>query len=219
MPAPASSASASARAKTSGARGGVVKRRAPSPGGLLATILGDVKRANAARAKATALSGGKKIDREDVLDRESRAHEARKRFERETRERLAREVAASANARAFAEFEKLEKQWRNVVHEIAAEMKLFSESVEIGEEEEKLVIVYKTDPELARGGGGARGDGEKSVEKAATGLKRGEALSDKAPQFASDDVELTVVGTVKRDLRSVEETILDMKKAKEARPE
>jgi len=47
--------------------------------------------------------------------------------------------------------------------------------------------------------------------------KKGEALSDKAPTFAGDDVELTVVGTVKRDLRSVEETIADMRKAKEAK--
>ena len=48
-------------------------------------------------------------------------------------------------------------------------------------------------------------------------MKRGEALTDQAPRFAEGDKgfpELTVVGTVKRDLRGVAETIGDMRKRK-----
>ena len=182
--------------------------------GLLASILGDVRRSAEARASASRL--GKRVDREDVMDRETKAMEARRAFERRTRERLEREVVGDANPSAFCEFEGLEKQWRNIVHEIAAEMRLFSESVEVGDGEEKFVIVSKTDPAEGREGGRADAS-TRGVGGAKHGLKKGEALSDKAPTFAGENVELTVVGTVKRDLRSVEETIADMRKAKEAR--
>ena len=37
----------------------------------------------------------------------------------------------------------MEKQWRSVVHEIATEMKMFSESVEVGESGDKFVIVQR----------------------------------------------------------------------------
>jgi hypothetical protein len=52
--------------------------------------------------------------------------------------------------------------------------------------------------------------------RAGAGVKRGEALTDQAPRFAEGDPgpELTVVGTVKRDLRGVAETIGDMRKRK-----
>lgn len=205
-------ASVSADASTSAKRPAATS--VTGSGGLLASILGDVRRSAAERAVASRL--GKRVDREDVLDRETKALEARRAFERATRERLEREVVGSSNPSAFCEFEGLEKQWRNVVHEIAAEMRLFSESVEVGDGDEKFVIVSKTDPadgrEEGRADASARG-----VGGAKQGLKKGEALSDKAPTFAGDNVELTVVGTVKRDLRSVEETIADMRKAKEAR--
>jgi hypothetical protein len=56
-------------------------------------------------------------------------------------------------------------------------------------------------------------------ERAARSTKKGEGLSDIAPTFAGDSIELTTVGTVKRDLRSVEETIADMKREKAARGE
>ena len=52
--------------------------------------------------------------------------------------------------------------------------------------------------------------------RAGAGVKRGEALTDQAPRFAEGDPgpELTVVGTVKRDLRGVAQTIGDMRKRK-----
>ena len=46
-------------------------------------------------------------------------------------------------------------------------------------------------------------------------MKRGEALTDQAPVAEGDPAsELTVVGTVKRDLRGVAQTIGDMRKRK-----
>jgi hypothetical protein len=191
------------------------KARANAAGGLLASILGDVKRSNAQRAKTVVASGGRAITRDDVVSRETKAMEARRKFEREVRERIEREVAGSESAEAFCEFETMEKQWRNIVHEIAAEMKLFSESVEVGATgEEKFVIVHKKAPEVERDAESLRNE-IAARERAGKHGKKGEGLSDKAPTYAADAVELTVVGTVKRDLRSVEETIADMRKARE----
>ena len=184
-----------------------------SGNGLLASIIGDVRASNARRVTGTVKSGGKSITREDTMSREERAVEARKKFERETRERLEREVLGGSSEDAFCEFEPMEKQWRNVVHEIAAELKLHSESVEIGEDGEKFVIVQKKAPEIEKDVETLRNELAQR-ERAASKAKKGEGLSDKAPQFAAADAELTVVGTVKRDLRSVEETIADMRKAK-----
>lgn len=179
----------------------------------MASIIGDVRASNARRVTGTVKSGGKSITREDTMSREERAVEARKKFERETRERLEREVLGGSSEDAFCEFEPMEKQWRNVVHEIAAELKLHSESVEIGEDGEKFVIVQKKAPEIEKDVETLRNEWAQR-ERAASKAKKGEGLSDKAPQFAAADAELRVVGTVKRDLRSVEETIADMRKAK-----
>ena len=47
-------------------------------------------------------------------------------------------------------------------------------------------------------------------------MRKGEALTDQAPVFAPGETgpEFTVVGTVKRDLRGVAQTSLDMRKRK-----
>ena len=52
--------------------------------------------------------------------------------------------------------------------------------------------------------------------RASAGVRKGEALTDQAPVFAPGETgpELTVVGTVKRDLRGVAQTSLDMRKRK-----
>ena len=205
-----------ARATTTTKSGGKTGNARRPSGGLLASILGDVKASNAARKRTLAASGGRSVTRDEVLSREAKASEARRRFEDEVRGRLAREVGANASEEAFCEFAPMEKQWRSVVHEIAAEMKMFSESVEVGDDGDKFVIVHKREPRGEDGGEAAR-DAAAARERAMKPSRKGEALSDKAPTFAGDDVELTVVGTVKRDLRSVEETIADMRKAKEAK--
>ena len=182
----------------------------------MASILGDVKRSNEARKRTLEASGGRPVRRDEVVSREAEAARARKRFEDEVRGRLEREIGTAASEEAFCEFAPMEKQWRSVVHEIATEMKMFSESVEVGESGDKFVIVHKREPRTEEAGETAR-DAAAARERAMKPSKKGEALSDKAPTFAGDDVELTVVGTVKRDLRSVEETIADMRKAKEAK--
>ena len=193
-----------------------VEKKRRASGGLLASILGDVKRSNEARKRTLEASGGRPVRRDEVVSREAEAARARKRFEDEVRGRLEREIGTAASEEAFCEFAPMEKQWRSVVHEIATEMKMFSESVEVGESGDKFVIVHKREPRAEEAGETAR-DAAAARERAMKPSKKGEALSDKAPTFAGDDVELTVVGTVKRDLRSVEETIADMRKAKEAK--
>ena len=193
-----------------------VEKTRRAGGGLLASILGDVKRSNEARKRTLEASGGRPVRRDEVVSREAEAARARKRFEDEVRGRLEREIGTAASEEAFCEFAPMEKQWRSVVHEIATEMKMFSESVEVGESGDKFVIVHKREPRAEEAGETAR-DAAAARERAMKPSKKGEALSDKAPTFAGDDVELTVVGTVKRDLRSVEETIADMRKAKEAK--
>ena len=192
-----------------------VEKTRRAGGGLLASILGDVKRSNEARKRTLEASGGRPVRRDEVVSREAEAARARKRFEDEVRGRLERGLDGGGERGAFCEFAPMEKQWRSVVHEIATEMKMFSESVEVGESGDKFVIVHKREPRAEEAGetretGGGERTGDETEQK-------GEALSDKAPTFAGDDVELTVVGTVKRDLRSVEETIADMRKAKEAK--
>ena len=193
-----------------------VEKTRRARGGLLASILGDVKRSNEARKRTLEASGGRAVTRDEVVSREAEAARARKRFEDEVRGRLEREIGTAASEEAFCEFAPMEKQWRSVVHEIATEMQMFSESVEVGESGDKFVIVHKREPRAEEASETAR-DAAAARERAMKPSKKGEALSDKAPTFAGDDVELTVVGTVKRDLRSVEETIADMRKAKEAK--
>jgi hypothetical protein len=191
------------------------KTRPNAAGGLLASILGDVKKSNAQRAKIVVASGGRAVTKDDIMSREVKAMEARKKFEKEVRERIEREVLGNESADAFCEFDTMEKQWRNIVHEIAAELKLFSESVEVGATgEDKFVIVHKKAPEVERDAESLRNE-IAARERAERHSKKGEGLSDRAPTYAADSVKLTVVGTVKRDLRSVEETIADMRKARE----
>lgn len=206
----------STSSKSTGARGGdgVAKRAKPSGGNLLASIIGDMKKSNAGRAATT---GARTITREDTMSREAKALEARKTFERDIAARITKEVVENPSADAFCEFEPMEKQWRNVVHEIAADMKLYSESVEL-ESGEKFVIVHKKAGEVEKDVESLKNE-VALRERAARTAKKGEGLSDVAPTFAGDSIELTTVGTVKRDLRSVEETIADMKREKAARGE
>ena len=206
----------STSSKSTGARGGdgVAKRAKPSGGNLLARISGDMTKSNAGRAATT---GARTITREDTMSREAKALEARKTFERDIAARITKEVVENPSADAFCEFEPMEKQWRNVVHEIAADMKLYSESVEL-ESGEKFVIVHKKAGEVEKDVESLKNE-VALRERAARTAKKGEGLSDVAPTFAGDSIELTTVGTVKRDLRSVEETIADMKREKAARGE
>jgi hypothetical protein len=215
MKRPGIAANASSSKPTSAQGGGVgAKRAKPSGGNLLASIIGDMKKSNGARPATT---GAKTITREDTMSREAKALEARKKFERDITARITKEVVENPSLDAFCEFETMEKQWRNVVHEIAADMKLHSESVEL-ESGEKFVIVHKKAGEVEKDVESLKNE-VAARERAARATKKGEGLSDIAPTFAGDSIELTTVGTVKRDLRSVEETIADMKREKAARGE
>ena len=167
--------------------------------------------------------------------------EARKSFERTHTERMRRELvdnrqpsttgaAAAADVddaeNAFIEFPPMEKVWRNILHELAADLRLHSESVELEHPEaggDKYVVVYRkapvvqlTEAEEARRAVAAAATRARAGEGVA-GMKRGEALSDRAPAMPTGGMsagEFTVVGTVKRDLRSVAEVSAEMRKRK-----
>jgi len=178
---------------------------------ILSSILGHMKEASAKRARAPAIS------RVDVESQEAKHARARAEFERDARAKIERDVVMNANDDAYCEFEVMEKPWRNVVHEIAREMKVHSESVETADGG-KYVAVMKKAGEVERDVESLRNE-VAARERAMKGKRKGEGASDKAPTYAGESMELRTVGTVKRDLRSVEETIADLKREKAARVE
>lgn len=80
--------------------------------------------------------------------------------------------------------------------------------------EEKFVIVYKKASEVERDAESLRNEIAVREWVGKYG-KKGEGLSDKVLMYVVDVVELIVVGMVKWDLWSVEETIADMRKVRE----
>ena len=146
---------------------------------------------------------------------------ARRDFEKAHGDRMRAElVEGPEDPEASIEFPPMQKVWRNILHELAGELHLHAESVELEDPTaggDKFVVVYRKPPvvELTEAEEARRAAAAQRA-RAGAGVKRGEALTDQAPRFAEGDPgpELTVVGTVKRDLRGVAQTIGDMRKRK-----
>lgn len=206
--------------------GGAAAASAGAVGGVLGSILGRLKETNAARPKGSGPGDARPITKADVMTREEKLMEARRTFERTHTERMRRELVDNdgGGADAFVAFPPMEKTYRNILHELAADLGLHSESVEMEYPDEggdKYVVVYKKPPavELTDAEEARRAMAKARASGAA--VKKGEALSDRAPVMPVGDAaglpqEFTVVGTVKRDLRSVAEVSLEMRKRKRA---
>ena len=192
----------------------------PAGGGLLSSIIGGIKREGAA-VKAAVADGRAVISSADVETREEKLMRARRDFEKTHGDRMRLElVEGPDDPTAYIEFPPMQKVWRNILHELAGELRLHAESVELEDPTatgDKFVVVYRKPPvvELTEAEE-ARRLAAAQRARAGAGVKRGEALTDQAPRFAEGDPgpELTVVGMVKRDLRGVAETIGDMRKRK-----
>ena len=205
------------------APGGSSRANPPSPrpaaGGLLRSIIGGIKREGAA-VKA-AVADGRAVTKADVETREEKLMRARRDFEKAHGDRMRAElVEGPDDPEASIEFPPMQKVWRNILHELAGELHLHAESVELEDPTaggDKFVVVYRKPPvvELTEAEEARRAAAAQRA-RAGAGVKRGEALTDQAPRFAEGDPgpELTVVGTVKRDLRGVAQTIGDMRKRK-----
>ena len=191
----------------------------PAAGGLLSSIIGGIKREGAA-VKA-AVADGRAVTKADVETREEKLMRARRDFEKAHGDRMRAElVEGPDDPEASIEFPPMQKVWRNILHELAGELHLHAESVELEDPTaggDKFVVVYRKPPvvELTEAEEARRAAAAQRA-RAGAGVKRGEALTDQAPRFAEGDPgpELTVVGTVKRDLRGVAQTIGDMRKRK-----
>lgn len=216
--APSGGTSAPPRSPTAGPPPG----SRPSPGGLLGSIIGGMKKESEKTRAAAPPGGPMTVTKADVMTREERLMQARRDFERTHTERLRRELVESSDPDARIEFPPMEKIWRNIMHELAADLNLHAESVELdvpAAEGDKYVVVYRKPPEVelteAEELRRARAAAERRA-RASAGVRKGEALTDQAPVFAPGETgpELTVVGTVKRDLRGVAQTSLDMRKRK-----
>ena len=216
--APSGGTSAPPRSPTAGPPPG----SRPSPGGLLGSIIGGMKKESEKTRAAAPPGGPMTVTKADVMTREERLMQARRDFERTHTERLRRELVESSDPDARIEFPPMEKIWRNIMHELAADLNLHAESVELDvptAEGDKYVVVYRKPPEVelteAEELRRARAAAERRA-RASAGVRKGEALTDQAPVFAPGETgpELTVVGTVKRDLRGVAQTSLDMRKRK-----
>ena len=104
------------------------------------------------KTRAAAPPGGPKtVTKADVMTREERLMQARRDFERTHTERLRRELVESSDPDARIEFPPMEKIWRNIMHELAADLNLHAESVELdvpAAEGDKYVVVYRKPPEV-----------------------------------------------------------------------
>jgi len=137
----------------------------------------------------------------DLCASAARAAEARRAFEADAEARLSEHVLNAPSADAFYAFAPAERAWRDVAHEVAAALGLFSETVE-DEEGLKFVAVHKERlvvavPEVERAGAAARARARQGT------------LSDAAPAMSADLVKLNVV---KRDLRGVTAVLEEMGK-------
>jgi hypothetical protein len=191
---------------------------------LLGSILGDIKQQRQAKSS----SQNEKIDRELLKTQAEKALEKRKVFEREVREVLKKNVLekwAELDGAQTVEFSftLMQKRFRNIVHECCSEMRVISESVEVDEVDEdgdfaKYVKAYKLSNEAEQ----ERKRSEILMKEKAEKQKREimqfrkkESLTDKAPELGKNVEGLRVArDQEKRDKRSVEETIADMRQKK-----
>ena len=131
----------------------------------------------------------------------------------------------SSRMNANGSFQPMVKMWRDVAHGCASELHITSESIEIDDvmdedgDPMKFVRVYKLskreEEEKKQLEISLREKAEKA-KREMLAFRKKESLTDKAPAFGDALSELRVAREgEKRDKRSVEETIADMRKAKE----
>mmetsp|Transcript_24994 Transcript_24994/g.34444 ORF Transcript_24994/g.34444 Transcript_24994/m.34444 type:complete len:213 (+) Transcript_24994:300-938(+) len=185
------------------------KAPAGSPGGsggLLASLLGDL--AETTKKIGTAKASNKS---ENISGTAATAFHQRQDFVTQIEKDLRESVLQSRDTEACMRFEPMDKKWRDLIHEVAAELRLHS--VTEGDEDEKCVKVSKildtTPPSAAAT--------KLAAASRNTGEKKKVTLSDLAPTPDDPYSSSAVVGlnTRKRDLRSIEEIQADMKNKKE----
>ena len=154
------------------------------------SIIGGIKREGAA-VKA-AVADGRAVTKADVETREEKLMRARRDFEKAHGDRMRAElVEGPDDPEASIEFPPMQKVWRNILHELAGELHLHAESVELEDPTaggDKFVVVYRKPPvvELTEAEEARRAAAAQRA-RAGAGVKRGEALTDQAPRFAEGD--------------------------------
>ena len=117
---------------------------------------------------------------------------------------------------AFHEFPCMERPWRDLLHDVASSLGLFSESLDAAEGEERYVTVRKRAV-----AGHLSQDELKALEQKARAapMKRSAPASRyEAPPPAEAKDVVVVLNVKKRDLRSIEEVqhLIAQKKARES---
>ena len=112
------------------------------------SIIGGIKREGAA-VKA-AVADGRAVTKADVETREEKLMRARRDFEKAHGDRMRAElVEGPDDPEASIEFPPMQKVWRNILHELAGELHLHAESVELEDPTaggDKFVVVYRKPP-------------------------------------------------------------------------
>ena len=203
------------------------KKKTIQTNNVLGNILGNIKKttsgSNTSNTNTVAV-------RSSLMTPQERALERRKTFEKDVKEKIENEVTTKWEASGGAEtatfsFQPMVKMWRDVLHECASEMQTTSESIEIEDvmdengDPMKFVRVYKLSKKEEEEKKQLEISLREKAEKAKREMlafRKKESLTDKAPAFGDALSELRVAREgEKRDKRSVEETIADMRKAKE----
>mmetsp|Transcript_7374 Transcript_7374/g.12743 ORF Transcript_7374/g.12743 Transcript_7374/m.12743 type:complete len:219 (-) Transcript_7374:244-900(-) len=190
---------APSKAPVLAAKGGVAKRPASSGiagGGLLAGILGDL--AETHKKIGTTKPTSK---HENMAGSAATAYAQRQLFVSDIEKQLREYVVKSPDAAASRSFPPMEKKWRDLIHETAADLALHSSSA--GDEDEKYVVVSKASSKPHAPRPAAR-------LAVARPEKKKETLSDMAPPTAELN-KMAKLNTNKRDLRTIEQIQADMR--------
>jgi len=220
------------------------KKNTKPSSNLLGNILGNIKKTSEQQQKNRSVASGgfdanggggpsrdnRAIDRSSLMTPQERALQQRKKFEKEVKEKIESEVVEKWEAKKGEEtvtfsFQPMVKMWRDVAHGCASELHTNSESIEIDDvmdengDPMKFVRVYKLSKKEEEEKKQLEISLREKAEKAKREMlafRKKESLTDKAPAFGDALSELRVAREgEKRDKRSVEETIADMRKAKE----
>lgn len=203
------------------------KKKTIQTNNVLGNILGNIKKTTSGPNTSNTNTV---VVRSSLMTPQERALERRKTFEKDVKEKIENEVTTKWEASGGAEtatfsFQPMVKMWRDVLHECASEMQTTSESIEIEDvmdengDPMKFVRVYKLSKKEEEEKKQLEISLREKAEKAkreVLAFRKKESLTDKAPAFGDALSELRVAREgEKRDKRSVEETIADMRKAKE----
>ncbi|KAK9813105.1 hypothetical protein WJX72_009141 [[Myrmecia] bisecta] len=176
----------------------------PAGQGFLGSLLGKMSETQSRVAKGSAVSASLRTGAEKAADE-------RQAFEDDTRRQLELEVVSRAEGDASFEFPPMEKPWRALLAEVAEEMGLYAHST--GEQGGRRVVVAKQPlpGQLEYGAEAASPPRAAGIPVKAASKGRVQRCLPPSPPAL-----LTKLGTVKRDLRSVEEVQRDMKRQKHA---